>query len=275
VANAEQAAAWDGPSGDYWIANADRYAATTGPHRAALLASRPVTAGDHVLDVGCGNGSLTTTAAALARPGGSAFGVDLSGQQIAYARSRSAQLPNVAFEQADAQTYDFGEARFDVLLSQFGTMFFDDPAAAFANLARAIRPGGRVALLVWAPVERNEWITTFHAALAGDGTPPPVPDAPGPFSLSAPDRVRTLLTRAGFAGVSLDAVSARPSWGDDVDDAYPFVLGTAMVRRILDAMPADERGTAAGRLREALAAHATPTGVRLGSTSWLVTATRG
>ena len=275
VPNAEQVAAWVGPSGLFWVENAARYAETTRPHHAALLASGPVAPGDTVLDVGCGSGGLTRSAARLAGPGGSAFGVDLSGAQVAYARSLSAVLPGVAFEQADAQTYDFGAGRFGALVSQFGTMFFDDPAAAFANLARAARPGGRLAMVVWASFEDNEWVTAMVRALAGDA-PPPVPpaDAPGPFALSAPDRVRGLLTGAGFAGVELDAVHGEASWGADVEDAYPFVLGGGMARRTLAAMPEADRPAARDRLYATLAEHATPDGVRFRSASWLVTARR-
>ncbi|HEX6756174.1 MAG TPA: methyltransferase domain-containing protein [Mycobacteriales bacterium] len=272
VPNAEQVAAWDGPSGLFWVENAARYAETTRPHNAALLASRPVAPGDAVLDVGCGSGGLTRAAARLAGPGGSAFGVDLSGAQVVYARSLSADLAGVAFEQADAQTYDFGAGRFDALVSQFGTMFFDDPAAAFANLARAVRPGGRLTMVVWAAFEDNEWVTAMVRALAGDA-PPPV-DASGPFALSAPGRVRGLLTGAGFAGVELDAVHGEASWGADVEDAYPFVLGGGMVRRTLAAMPEADRPAARDRLRATLADHATADGVRFRSKSWLVTARR-
>jgi SAM-dependent methyltransferase len=275
VPNAEQVAGWDGPSGLFWVENAARYAETTRPHTAALLASGPVAPGDAVLDVGCGSGNLTRAAARLAGPGGSALGVDLSGAQVAYARSLAADLPGAAFEQADAQTYDFGAGRFDALVSQFGTMFFDGPAAAFANLARAVRPGGRLTLVVWAALEDNEWVTATVGALAGDAPlPRPPADAPGPFSMSEPDRVRALLTGAGFTGVGLEAVHGEASWGADVEDAYPFVLGGATVRRTLAALPEAEQPAARDRLRATLAEHAGPGGVRFRSKSWLVTARR-
>jgi ubiquinone/menaquinone biosynthesis C-methylase UbiE len=99
---------------------------------------------DHVLDIGCGTGQTTREAARIARAG-SALGVDISAPAIARARevARTQGLRNVTFECADAQSHRFPQERFDLAINRFGKMFFDDPAAAFANNGPALRPAGR------------------------------------------------------------------------------------------------------------------------------------
>src|SRR5581483_8598015 len=105
---------------------------------------------EDVLDIGCGSGRTTREAARTARAG-SALGVDISGAAIERARelARSEGLGNVTFELGDAQVHRFASERFDVAISRFGTMFFGDPVAAFANIGRALRPGGRLVMMVW------------------------------------------------------------------------------------------------------------------------------
>jgi ubiquinone/menaquinone biosynthesis C-methylase UbiE len=120
-----------------------------------------------------------------------ALGVDLSSRMIAEARRRAEAegVTNVRFEQADAQIYPFDPEAFDVAISRTSAMFFGDPVAAFTNTARALRPGGRLVLLTWQSLPRNEWLLEWTAALtAGRGLPTPPPGAPGPLSLSEPDR---------------------------------------------------------------------------------------
>ena len=266
--NQAQTQSWNGTGGRYWAAHAtyfDRGVAGYQPH---LLDATGAGPGDRVLDGGCGNG---TTALDLARRGASVLGVDLSEAMLAVATDRAADegLAGVTFRRADAQTHPFDPGAFDVVVSRHGTMFFDDPGAAFANLARALRPGGRLALLVWQPLERQEWMTDFMRALRAT---PPGPDGPGPVSLGDPVRLRNLLGGAGFTGVELSGLE-RPMWyGADADDACAFVAGH--LAGALDALEPDERRAAGDDLRAAMAAHETPDGVRFASACWLVTARR-
>lgn len=152
-------------------------------------------------------------------------------------------------------------------------MFFGRPHDAFANLRRALRPGGRLALLVWQAYERNEWIVALRSALAaGRALPAPPPAAPGPFSLADPDHTRALLTGAGFTGVRIAAERRPMDFGPDPEPAFELVSGLLgwMVRDL------DETGRSAAlaELRRTLQAHATPAGVHLGSAAWLVTGAR-
>ena len=200
--NAERAKAWDGGEGAYWAAHADHFDRSVAAYHLPFLEAAAIGPGEQVLDIGCGTGQTTRDAARRA-PSGGALGVDLSAEMIALARrlATAEGLPNARFEQADAQIYPFGEAVFDVAISRTGAMFFGDPPAAFANITRALRSGGRLALLSWQPLPANEWVAELTAALAaGRDLPAPPPEAPGPFALADPDRVRQLSPPDGRAG---------------------------------------------------------------------------
>ncbi len=184
IANVEMAATWDGPEGDHWVEFSERYDTAMRRHRARLLAAADLAPEHRVLDVGCGTGRLAREALA---PAGTVFGIDLSARMIDRARTEAtaAGITTVAFEQGDAQVHPFDEASFDRALSGFGTMFFSDPVAAFTNIAGAIHPGGRLAMLTWRNMASNEWVSELRAALAaGRALPEPPAEAPGPFSLS-------------------------------------------------------------------------------------------
>jgi len=152
-------------------------------------------------------------------------------------------------------------------------MFFGDPVAAFTHLAKAIRPAGRLVLLTWQGPATNDWIRELSGALAaGRDLPLPPVDAPGPFSLSDPDRVRAILGSAGFGGVELDPRS-EPMWlGHDTDDAQRFVLG--LMGWMLHGLDDSGRARARASLQATLAAHSTDEGVFLGSATWTIRATR-
>jgi SAM-dependent methyltransferase len=184
--NTEQAKAWDGNEGAYWATNAEYFDRSVAGYGAPFMAAADISEHDHVLDVGCGTGQTTRDAARVASSG-SALGVDLSARMIAYAGQIAAREgpPNASFEQADAQVHPFKAEIFDVAISRTGAMFFADPVAAFTNIARSLRRGGRLALLTWQEPNANEWIRELSTAMAaGRDLPTPPPDAPGPFSLS-------------------------------------------------------------------------------------------
>jgi hypothetical protein len=151
-------------------------------------------------------------------------------------------------------------------------MFFADPVAAFANLGRALRPGGRLVMLAWQSRDRNEWATAIPEALAADGRPLDPTGRPDAFSLADPAVTQGILTAAGFTGVGVADVHEPVSYGRDVDAAVAATLALYCP----DDLPTDDgpSGHAFPHLRAALAARAADGGVLLDARAWLVTATR-
>ncbi|MBO0707851.1 MAG: alpha/beta fold hydrolase [Candidatus Dormibacteraeota bacterium] len=226
---------------------------------------------DRVLDIGCGTGGSAREAARVAT-GGSVVGVDISAVAIEEARrlSEAEGLQNVRYLHADAQVHAFEAAHFDLCISRFGVMFFADPVAAFTNLRRALRPDGRLVLLVWQTRDRNQGDEAIRQAL---GAPLPA-SVPGgdPFSLGDPQVAKGILAAAGFAGVVFEDVHEPVSYGPDAATAYDFVLGLRDTRELLAALPPAARDHARDRLRALLAAHQTGNGVLFDARTWIITA---
>ena len=272
--NIEQLRAWDGHEGGYWADNAEYFDRSVSAYHERLLATAAIDDGDRVLDVGCGTGQ-TTRDAGRAASRGSALGVDLSSRMLDHARRRATSegLSNVTFVQADAQIYAFEPDTYDVAISRTGAMFFGDHEAAFRNIGRALRQGGRLVLVTWQSPPGNEWIREMAGALAGGrDLPVPPPDAPGPFALSDPERVRILLTRAGFEDVELAGTSAGMWFGSNADDAHRFALG--LMGWMLDGLDEANRTRAVEALHATMTAHETSDGVLFGSAAWTIQATR-
>jgi SAM-dependent methyltransferase len=273
VVNREQAEAWNGPEGEHWAAHAEHAPSDIDRD---LLDAATITASDAVLDVGCGTGEATRAAARRAAAG-HALGLDLSGPQLAQARRLAVEqgVANVAFEQGDAQVHPLPAGAFDVAVSRFGIMFFADPVAAFANMGRALRPGGRLAFVCPQAAADQPWFTEPLAGLLGDGATAPVPDdgSPGMFSLASSERIVAVLGPAGFVDVRPQTLATPMDFGPTVDSAVGFYLGSGPVRALLEERP-DLAAAARARLEEAMARHLTPDGVRIPATLWLVTATR-
>ena len=253
---------------------AELFDAEVRPHNERFRAATSVGPHDRVLDIGCGTGQ-STREAAKAAVAGSVLGVDVSAQALDLARRLGQEegLRNISFLQADAQVHRFEPSWFDLCISRFGVMFFADPVAAFGNIGLAVRPGGRLVLLVWQGREQNEWAVTFREALA-PGRDVPVPPELDPFSLADPVAVEAILTAAGFDDIGLTDVSEPVYYGPDTDTAYDLVLGLREPKAMLADLSAEQADLALGRLRAALAAHHTGSGVYFDSRAWIITAPR-
>ena len=206
---------------------------------------------------------------------GSALGIDISEPAVERARelAEAQGVGNVTFTVADAQVHRFGRERFDLAVSRFGTMFFADPVAAFGNIGRALRPGGRLVMMVWQAADRNDWYMAIRRSLSGAGEP--VASAgPDPFSLADPPVVTAILSAAGFCDVSFADVREPMYFGPDVATALDWVRGFACTREALDRLEPDAAARALGRLRVTLAEHNGARGVRFDSRAWIVTARR-
>lgn len=243
------------------------------PH---LLAAARLEPGSAVLDVGCGSGVSTRAAAGIVTAG-HVLGVDVSAAAVRRARerSRAERLPNTSFERADAAVHPFPAGSFDAVISRFGAMYFTHPVPAFANLLRALRPGGRLALVAWRELARNEWMTAVREPLAAGRTlPEREAGTPGAFGLADEAGVRRILAEAGFAGVALTEVREPIRLGADADGAYALVSTQKLARDLLDGLDVAARRSVLADLRAVVEAHVTPDGVQFGSACWVITAHR-
>jgi len=270
---------------EYWAAEGwreyaergDRWEAILSPFGQAMQEAAALRPGEHVLDVGCGHGTSTAEAAARVEPGGTVLGVDISPEMIAPATERFAGRGEVELLVADAQVHPFPPELFDAVISRFGTMFFEDPRAAFTNLHAALRPGGRLVFVCWQDPRRIEWIAvSLGAAVPLLGGPPALgePGAPGAFALADGDRLKALLTDVGFDPVVLTELVRPQRIGADLDDAVEFVLALPETRRIFADPPEATMVAAATALRDAFGPFVGPRGVVMDGAAWLVTAQR-
>lgn len=274
-ANAHQAEFWNGPGGETWTTQRDRFNAMLRPIGHVTIARARPQPGEHVLDVGCGTGDTTGDLAKHVAPGGSVTGLDISETMLRSAREIADAHPvPVAFHAADAQTHAFDEAAFDLVFSRFGVMFFDDSVAAFANLRRALRPGGRLAFACWQAVARNGWVHVARDVVARhvELPPPEDPRAPSPFAFAEADYVRGILDAAGFRGVALESHETTVLTGRSLETAVETVTDRGPLSRAIHDAPKDVQARIHAELLEALSPHAGDDGVRLGAGVWIVTA---
>jgi SAM-dependent methyltransferase len=247
----------------------ERQLAPLGRHALAALAPRP---GESVLDIGCGGGDTTLELARLVSPGGTVAGIDLSAAVLAFARHAAEEAERVRFIQADAQLFAFEPASFDAAFSRFGVMFFADPVAAFINVRRSLRPGGRLAFVCWRALEDNPLDILPLRAASAHLPPQPAddPEAPGPFAFANPDRVRGILGNAGFVKVEIVAHDDEVGSGD-LDAMLAVCSRVGALGKILREAP-ELRAAALPAVRSALSAYDGPDGVRLTAATWVVTA---
>ncbi|GGZ03348.1 class I SAM-dependent methyltransferase [Streptomyces nitrosporeus] len=276
-ANTAQAEAWNGYEGAQWARSQERWDAVNDGFNQPLLDAAAISGTDAVLDVGCGAGRTTRLAARRAARG-RALGLDLSEPMLDRARESAVRegVENVAFVQGDAQVHALDEGAFDTVISRYGMTFFTDPVAAFANLHRALRPGGRLAFVCAAEAGANEWLAALTSLketlpLGGFGKA----GGPGMFSLTDPRRIRDLLAASRFEEVDVQRTEAAGKWGTDAADAAAFLLDSGPVRHHLDQVIPSAQDAARQALTAALQPHEADGGVWLRSSSWLVTAVRG
>lgn len=275
--NAEQIQYWNEQAGQKWVALQALIDAQIRPLGLKTIDRAAIAPGERVLDVGCGCGDTTLEIARRVGPTGKVLGVDISSVMLERARqaARDAGIAHVRFENADAQTYALPPESFDLLYSRFGVMFFTDPTAAFTNLRIALRPGGRVAFICWQSFQENQWVFVPMMAALQHIPPPeiPPPGAPGPFAFADAERVRDILTRSGFTDVACESVNETLGvGGNHLDQTVEFLMQMGPTARILREVDDAVRIKVANAVREALVPFNTPSGVRMSSAAWIVTA---
>ncbi len=271
--NQAQARRWNGASGQYWIEHRERHLAEHQNLTPHLFRSAAIVPGERVLDVGCGCGDTTIMAARVAGGSGGAVGLDLSAPMLAVARrlAEKAGTANARFVRGDAQARPLRRATFDVVISNFGVMFFGNPRAAFASLAAAARTHGRLVFLCWQDDTRNEVFTIPLRAFGAHA------QLPGPSAADLfvdPQQITGLLSGTGWEDIRVVPVD-EPAWiGSDVDDVMSYIRGMPMIRTLAASLDPvlTERVLAAvaGQYR----ARQHPGGIWVRAAAWLVTARR-
>jgi SAM-dependent methyltransferase len=278
--NQQQAEFWTSRAAP-WIAVERDLDHVAGLFTTALFDALAPGAGEHIADIGCGTGRTTVEAARRVAPGGAAVGVDIAEPMVARAQEIAAEenVDNVSFRHADAQVDDLGSAVFDAAFSRFGVMFFADPVAAFANIGRALKPGGRLVFACWKELFENEWmLVPGMSVVEVTGQLPPMPGEgePGPFSLAEHARIQALLSEAGYVDVraeahprvlrlAADKVEAFVNMASQVGaigQAFTEITDPETRRRILDA------------LRQAISDRMDAGTASFPAAAWIVTARR-
>jgi SAM-dependent methyltransferase len=205
----EQTRLWNGAAGRAWVDEQRLLDRIFKPFETPLVEAVGSGHGRRVLDVGCGTGSTTLAVARLLGANGRVTGIDVSEPMIAAARARAEREGAPAtFICANAQHFAFEPAIFDMIISRFGVMFFDDPVRAFSNLRRASTDDAEVRLIAWRSAAENPFMTTAERAAAPllPDLPPRQPDAPGQFAFANSDRVRTIFEESGWAEIDIRAI---------------------------------------------------------------------
>ena len=159
-----------------------------------------IQSGEEVLDIGCGTGILARTVAERVAPRGSVAAIDLNGSMLQVARRLN---PNILWRQNDASDLPFSDDRFDVVVSQFAFMFVSDKPAAMAEIKRVLRPGGRIAIAVWAPLERSRAYVHLVESLQKHAGEEAAERLRSPFKLGDPDRLRAMFGQAAFRNIKI------------------------------------------------------------------------
>jgi SAM-dependent methyltransferase len=261
---------WNGPAGHAWVDHQPLLDRIFEPFTALLVeATRP---SDRVLDVGCGTGGTTL---AVARRADAAIGVDVSEPMLALARERAAKEGSRAsFVHADAATHAFEPARFDLLVSRFGVMFFADPVAAFANLRRAATADARLALIAFRSPAENAFMTTAERAAAPlvPNIPPRRTDGPGQFAFADEARVKTIFASSGWGAVAMEAIDVTCTFPESALVGYLTRLGPLglVLQRVEEARRAEIVKTVRGAFDPYVVGERGREQVRFTAACWMI-----
>lgn len=245
---------WAGGRGALWRDKLDGMEALLAPIDRPFIEALALDAPYRIGEVACGGGGTTRAIAAAAPAGSEITGFDISPDLVAAATARAGDV--ASFREADASTWR-PDRPFDRLASRFGVMFFDDPAAAFANLRHWLAPGGRLAFAVWGPASEVGFMAQTRAAIASVmELPPSDPDAPGPCRYGDSARLIALLADAGFHDAAAQTWRGDlPVPGDSPEQAADFLLAASSSAAPLADAPPEVRAVARDSLAASAASH--------------------
>jgi len=260
-----------------WLDGADRMDRMLAPFGDRMLTRADLQPGQTVLDIGCGTGSTTLAAWTSVAPSGTVIGVDISRRMLhaAQLRANSHGPHRISLICTDAQTYPFKPGQADVAISRFGVAHFRDPAAAFANIAAGLRPGGRLVVAEWARAADNDWITLVDAVGARvlPGRWPHHPETSHHDTPEAADALPAALHAAGISVDRVDHVRDQLWVGDSVPDVLDWFHTLPESRALRDLSEAQRRAFR-DTLADELTRRAGPDGVRLAGAAYLIEAHR-
>ena len=215
------AAAWGRERGYIWE--------TTGLVGQNLVERLDPQPGQTVLELAAGTGDTGFTAAARVGDSGTLISTDFAPAMVEQARRVAGELglENVEFRVLDAESMDLDDNSVDGVVCRWGYMLMADPAAALAETRRVLREGGRLSFSVWAAPDRNPWASVAGMVLVERGhMPPPEPGAPGIFALADPERIRELVTGAGFGEPDIEPVEIAWKY-PDADEHWRLTMELA------------------------------------------------
>jgi SAM-dependent methyltransferase len=270
-ANDDQAALWNGDAGHAWVDLQEVLDLLFKPFEDQLVDAVRAESPRHVLDVGCGTGATTIAVARSLAADARCVGVDISEPMLAHARARAAHegVP-ASFVLADAQVHAFGPPDFDMIISRFGVMFFDDLVRAFANLRRAARDGARLRLIGWRSPAENPFMTAAERAAATlmPNLPPRHPDVPGQFAFADRARVERILAQSGWAEVDVQPIDVPLVLPTDNLDLYLTRVGP--VARVLREADDQTRARVVATVRRAFDPYVHGDQVRFIAACWTI-----
>lgn len=270
MSNEDQIEYWNDDAGLKWTEQQSALDVFLAPVTSLLIDAAAVSSGERVLDIGCGTGETTLIAT---EAGADVTGVDVSQPMLELARSRSNGGAELVL--ADASEYRADEG-FDLIMSRFGVMFFEDPVVAFTNIKANLKPGGRMVFVCWQSPKVNHWVMVPMQAIKPLLPEAPETDlhAPGPFALADDDRLKGILAKAGFGDVTITphSVDICMSQSDGVDGAVYFSSQIGPASRALGEVDDDLRSQLMIALKEALTPYDKDGRVSLPGGIWIVRA---
>ena len=244
--NIEQGQFWNDKPGQAWV----RYDAAMDERLSMaselLLAAIRPDQYQSILDVGCGTGAISQMLADEFGPKTQICGFDISQTMLDRAREKFASYKNIRFVQGDAQVDNFENRRFDLVVSRFGTMFFEDPIKAFKNIRHVMVPGGRLVLMCWAQYIENEFFSLPRDILHkyGDTSPTPEAGTPGPFAFSNKDYLKNILETSGFQRCEITAHDTQLRTADTLEENTKLLMKIGFGARLIRELELSDKDVA-------------------------------